>query len=141
MKIDSIEALIKRTETDERFDMKVGEARGIKAKYGGQLDAIYIAFLFGYAQGTKAAQQPAQPNGKSVARAILRALGYTPATLAADLDTSVYKARRILNPKGTIYSDEIFEICRVTGIEPNTMVGRYIPGERRTQINEREVQA
>jgi len=65
------------------------------------------------------------------ARTILRALGYTPKALAADIGVSVYQAKRILSDDGTIYLHEFMEICKVTGIKPPVMGGMNKPGTLR----------
>lgn len=64
-----------------------------------------------------------------IAKAILHALGYTPKTLASDIGVSIYQARRILSKDGTLYLNEIFAICNVTDITPNTLCGLFVPGD------------
>lgn len=53
---------------------------------------------------------------------ILKALGYTPATLAKSLDLSIYKARKILSGNYKITYGEFIKIMRLTGIEPNILL-------------------
>lgn len=70
-------------------------------------------------------------NTTNTAKAILHALGYTPKTLAADIDVSIFQARRILSDGGKLYFNELTKISRVTGVSPNILMGISKPGTRR----------
>lgn len=46
-----IKSTISSAEVDERFDMTINEVVELKDLYGDTVDAIYSAFVFGYARG------------------------------------------------------------------------------------------
>ena len=65
---------------------------------------------------------------KSIPREILRALGYTPETLSIDMGVTKNRAKKILENETSIRCSEMFSMCKVTGIEPNTLIGLFVPG-------------
>lgn len=71
------------------------------------------------------------------ASAILTVLSYTPKTLAIDLDTTVAKAKRIINPSGVLHIDELIEIRKIIGIGADLLCGGVVPGKARAAYLER----
>lgn len=53
--------------------------------------------------------------------AILKALGYTPATLSKATTIPPSKAKKIFSGNTKIRYDEFIEICHLTGLSPDTL--------------------
>ncbi len=70
---------------------------------------------------------------------ILRAIGYTPKTLAADLDISASRAGRLLRGESDWRHGEIQAVHGITGIRPNMLFGMDKLGELREKYLPREV--
>ncbi len=62
-------------------------------------------------------------------QAVLRALGYTPKTLAADIGVTIAQAKRILADGGSVKTAEVGAICKLTGMTPNMLYGLDKPGK------------
>lgn len=82
-------------------------------------------------QGAAATATRRADKSRDTTKVILRAIGYTPATLANDLEITISVARRILSDTGGIYYSDLMKLVRLLDISPNTLCGFYAPGNIR----------